>query len=182
MEEQAGRTRRFRKRRFKRVPWMPRPVKALWDQAAEEERKAAHETATTILEWWVGRVGKGEAAARLEVPPLRLWQLSQRALAGMLAGLLKQPRWRRTEGQPMDPEDDPKALRRRIAKLERELALTEELVKILREYPANRERTDLPEDPEEKPIARKRRRAATSAGAAKADRGVAPEAGPAPAR
>jgi hypothetical protein len=182
MEERAGRARRFRKRRFKRVPWMPRPVKALWDLAAEEERKAAHETAATILEWWTGRAKKGEAAARLKVPPLRLWQLSQRALAGMVAGLLRQPRWRRTEGQAMDPADDPKALRRRIKELERELALTEELVSILRGYPANRGRTDLPGDAEEKPIARKRRRAAPSAGAAKADRAVAPEAGPAPGR
>jgi hypothetical protein len=82
----------------------------------------------------------------------------------------------------MDPADDPRALRRRIGELERELALTEELVSILRGYPANRERTDLPGDAEEKPMARKRRRAAPPAGAAKADRAVAPEAGPAPAR
>src|SRR5262245_45860626 len=116
-EEAAPRTRRSRKRRFRRVPRMPVPVRALWDRASEEERKRAHETCSQILELWLGKATKAEAAERLKVPPLRVWQLSQQALAGMVAGLLKQPRPRR--GADPSAEETP-ALRRRLLQLERE--------------------------------------------------------------
>ena len=79
--EPMPRTRRFKKRRFKKVPRMPVPVRALWEAATEEERKRAHETCALILELWVGKATKAEAAERLKVPPLRVWQLSQQALA-----------------------------------------------------------------------------------------------------
>jgi len=133
--EAAPRTRRFRKRRFRRVPRMPVPVRALWEGATEEERKRAHETCATILELWVGKATKAEAAARLKVPPLRVWQLSQQALAGMVAGLLKQPRARR--GAERGP-DEPTALRKRLAQLERETQARDSLIALLRELPAHR--------------------------------------------
>ena len=89
------RKRRGRKSANFRVPkTMPISVRALWEQATEEEQKLAHQTCATILEYWLGRASKAEAMKRLELPALRVWQLSQQALSGMLAGLLKQPRTR----------------------------------------------------------------------------------------
>jgi hypothetical protein len=163
--EAAPRTRRFRKRRFRRVPRMPVPVRALWEQATEEERKRAHETCAQILELWVGKSTKAEAAARLKVAPLRVWQLSQQALAGMVAGLLKQPRSRR--GAERGP-DEPTALRKRLSQLEREAQAKDSLIALLRELPAHRE-TPREEGAGSKRHARGRRRttgrAGTNAGA-----------------
>jgi len=136
---QLKRRRRFRKRsRFKVPKIMPVPVRALWNLATEEERKRAHRTCASILEYWLGRRSKTEVMARLELPALRVWQLSQQALAGMLAGLLKQPRTRGRPAMPRDPESDPKLLRKRIEQLERELNLAQDVIKLLREFPGNR--------------------------------------------
>ena len=90
-----------------------------------------------ILETWVGRMGRPEAARALGITPLRLWQLSQRALAGMLAGLVTQPRHRGRVAMA-DPEQDPKALKKRIAQLEKELSVATDLIAILREMPTHR--------------------------------------------
>lgn len=139
-DETVKRPRRKRAGR-KRVKFssFPRPapsVKALWSQASEEERKRAHQLCMAILEYWVGRTTKEDLAERLEVPPLRIWQLSQQALSGMLAGLLRQPRRRATVGlPPADPETDPKPLRLQIAELEKKLARTEDLVRVLKHLP-----------------------------------------------
>ena len=89
------RKRSGRKRSSFRVPPKPaRPVRALWEQATQEEREKAHTTCMAILEYWLGKKSKEEVASGLSVTPLRVWQLSQQALSGMLAGLLKQPRTR----------------------------------------------------------------------------------------
>jgi len=71
------------------------------------------------------------------VPLLRVWQLSQQAVSGMLAGLLKQPRRRSRVPLPPDlpASEDPRALKRRIAELERRLRNTEDLVRVLRTAP-----------------------------------------------
>jgi len=74
------------------VPW---PVRALWRAASEEEKARAHKAAVTMLEAWLGKTPREEAAARIGVRPLRFWQLSQQAVAGMVAGLLKQPKARK---------------------------------------------------------------------------------------
>ena len=58
------------------------------------------------------------------------------ALSGMVAGLLKQPKTMPKEGLP--PEEDPATLKRRIADLEKETRVLLELVRILRELPANK--------------------------------------------
>mgnify|MGYP006969410600 CR=1 FL=1 len=136
--EAPKRTRRFRKRaRFSKVPRMPVPVKALCASASEEDRKRAHETCVVMLENWVGRIGRCEAAERLKVPPLRVWQLSQQAVAGMVAGLLKQPRPRK--GGPGAEPEEPRSLKRRIAQLETALKLSQDLLGLLGELPAHRE-------------------------------------------
>lgn len=152
--EAAPRARRFRKRRFSRVPRMPVPVKALWERATEEERKRAHETCALLLELWLGKATRAEAAARLKVAPLRLWQMSQQALAGMVAGCLRQPRAR---GKGADPgADEPTALRRRLLELEREAQAKDSLIALLREMPAHRA-TPREEGAGGKPHARGRR-------------------------
>lgn len=130
-------TRRFRKRRFRRVPRMPVPVKALWERASEEERRRAHETCSLLLELWLGRATRAEAAARLKVPPLRLWQISQQALAGMVAGCLRQPRARGKAAE--SGADEPTALRKRLLELEREAQAKDSLITLLKEMPAHRE-------------------------------------------
>ena len=139
-EEPLQRGRR-RKRRTLRMPGrIAVPVRALWEQASEEERTRAHRTGAAILEYWLGRVTKQEVAQRLELPPLRIWQLSQQAISGMLAGLLVQPRKRGATAMPRDPEDDPKVLRKHIARLEKQLEVARQLIDLLRELPSNRGR------------------------------------------
>ena len=116
---------------------MPVPVRALWERATEEERKRAHETCTLLLELWLGRATRAEAAERLKVPPLRLWQMSQQALAGMVAGCLRQPRARGKGAEP--GADEPTALRKRLLELEREAQARDSLIALLKEMPAHRE-------------------------------------------
>ena len=146
------RVRRGRKRtNFKKVPRMVYPVRALWDAASEEDRTRAHHTCVAILEMWLGKTSKAEIAERLELPPLRIWQLSQRALSGMLAALVHQPRTRLRKGAVMSeekPEEEVKALRRRIVELEKRLKLSEELNELLRQLPSKRSQ---PAPPKRKP-------------------------------
>lgn len=91
-----------------------------------------------MLAYWLGKIGKSEAAAQLQVNELRVWQLSQQALAGMAAGLLKQPRTRVRPSPIRDPQEDPTMLKRRIAVLERDLTAATRLVELLKELPAHR--------------------------------------------
>ena len=126
------------KRKTRVVPKMPVPVKALWEGASEVEQQRAHATSGVILAYWLGQMNKQEAAAQLGVKPLRIWQLSQQALAGMVAGLLKQPRKRRSTMAALPPEEDPKVLQKRIAELERELEIARDVIELLRDLPANR--------------------------------------------
>ena len=117
-------------------------VRPLWDQASDEERGQAHRYAMAILESWTGRTSWVEVARKLGLPPVRVHQLSQQAVSGMLAGLLKQPRTRRKRGDPQSPpvapEDDPALLRKRIKTLETKLSRTEDLVRVLQEFPWHR--------------------------------------------
>ncbi len=117
-------------------------VRPLWEQASDEERAQAHRYAMAILESWTGRASWGEIAQRLDLPPVRVHQLSQQAVSGMLAGLLKQPRARRKWNDPplppLEPEQDPVLLRKRIRSLETKLERTEDLVRVLQEFPWHR--------------------------------------------
>jgi hypothetical protein len=168
-----------RKRRKLHVPQrMAVPVRALWEHATEEDRTRAHRAGAAILEYWLGRVTKQEVAERLELPPLRIWQLSQQAISGMLAGLLVQPRKRGASPMPRDPEDDPKVLRKQIARLEEELEVAQQLIELLRELPSNRKR-ELPTDSttRSRPIYRPTKRKARKA-TGKKKRGTGTEALP----
>jgi hypothetical protein len=139
IEHEAPRERTRRKRtRFKSLPKPAVAVRSLWEQASEEEKARAHGLSMAILEYWLGKATKGEIARRLELPALRVWQLSQQALSGMLAGLLRQPKRRRRGPAalvPLNPEEDPALLRKRILELERKLSRTEDLVRVLRDLP-----------------------------------------------
>jgi hypothetical protein len=132
------RKRRRRQARFKMPPRVALPVRGLWESAGEEEQKKAHQAGVAILELWLGQTTRQEVAERLQVPPLRVWQLSQQALSGLVAGLLKQPKVRaKTMGLPL--EERPWKLKGEITKLEREVESLKSLVRLLRDLPANRE-------------------------------------------
>jgi len=129
-------------RRGFKISTPPYPVRALWEMASEEERKKAHELGALLLEHWLGRLSKKELGEKIGQPPLRVWQLSQQALAGLVVGLLKQPK-KPPKGTPppssLLPEDNPKQLRAQVLELQRQKQVLEELVEILKDLPANRE-------------------------------------------
>lgn len=132
-----GRTRTGKKRlRFQAPLQMPPGVRELWRAAPSEEQAAAHQTCVEILSMWLGKKRKEEIAERLSIPPVRVWQLSQQALSGMLAGLLKQPRRRRwVEVAMAKSEDDPRALQKKIAQLEQRLRNQDDLIRLLAQLP-----------------------------------------------
>ena len=136
------RRRRTGKKRLKFAPpqIFPRGVRELWTAASREEQEQAHRSCTQILSMWLGKRRREEVSLELSIPPLRVWQLSQQALAGMLAGLLHQPRpRRRQEETTMDPiKNDLRAQAKRIAELERLLADREDLIRLLSSLPKPR--------------------------------------------
>lgn len=142
--EPTRRTRAGRKRAsFRRLPPPAPSVRGLWLRTSDEERAKAHRLCMEILEYWLGRASKEEIAERLETSPLRVWQLSQQALSGMLVGLLRVPRSRgKLEEGPALPGSDTTSLRQRIAGLEKKLARTEDLVRVLKHLPWERGSAD----------------------------------------
>jgi len=102
-----------------------------------EEQTKAHRTCIQILTLWLGKRRREEVASELSLPPLRVWQLSQQALAGMLAGLLHQPRPRRRSVEAMmkTADDDVSALKKRLAEQERHIANLEDLVRLFTSLP-----------------------------------------------
>lgn len=139
-EEPRPKRRRVRTGRkrtdFKTRPKPAWPVRGLWESAPQAQKDEAHRACMLILEYWLGKKTKSAVAAELSVKPLRVWQLSQQALSGMLAGLLAQPRRRVGreifEGREGESRE---ALKRRISALEKELLRTEDLVRVLRTAP-----------------------------------------------
>lgn len=118
---------------------MPLPVRALWASASPEAQIRAHLSATAILRTWLGKATREEAARDLGLSPLRFWQLSQQAVAGLVAGLLKQPRFRGGGGPAADVvEESAGVLRRRITALEKELDGAKRLIALLKELPTPR--------------------------------------------
>lgn len=140
--KEAKKRRTAKHRKGFKISTPPYPVRALWEMASEEERKKAHELGALLLEHWLGRMSKKELGEKIGQPPLRVWQLSQQALAGLVVGLLKQPK-RPPKGTPppstLLPEDNPQQLRAQILELHRQKQVLEELVEILKDLPANRE-------------------------------------------
>jgi hypothetical protein len=143
-EAQKGEKRRNSKgrvrRKFKFPVKVAVPVRALWEASSPQEKEKAHQTGAVLLEYWMGRIKKEEAAQKLGIPPLRVWQLSQQALAGLAAGLVKQPKTGKKKlREALPSEEDPKQLNKKIQGLEKDLELMSELVKLLRDLPGNRE-------------------------------------------
>ena len=138
-QARAPRTRRGKKRLVFQPPQkVPTSVRALWESASTEERTKAHQTCVGVLSMWLGRKTRAQVASELGLPPLRVWQLSQAAVSGMLAGLLKQPRGRKKSLTTMQSagEEDPRALRKRISELEAENRALKELLEVLQNLPA----------------------------------------------
>lgn len=139
--KRRGKGRRKRSFSMSTPPW---PVRSLWETASEEERQKAHQLGALLLELWLGRISRKELGEKIGVPPLRVWQLSQQALAGMVVGLLKQPK-RPPKGAALPssllPQDNPKLLRAQLEEERRQKQVLEELVDILKDLPANREQS-----------------------------------------
>jgi hypothetical protein len=116
------------------------PVRAIWELATETERQEAHKTGVLMLEHWLGRMTRRDLGTKLNLPPLRVWQMSQQALAGMVVGLMAQPK-RPPKGTPMATEkkiekDELKTLRKRVADLEQDNRVLKELLDLLKDMPA----------------------------------------------
>ncbi len=133
------RPRRGLKRTSFQVPKaMTRPVRALWQSASMEEQERAHRTAQVVLRTWLGKTKREDGARELGLSAVRLWQLSQQAVCGMVVGCLRQPRFRPRAGETTPAEESVGVLRKRIADLERELGAARRLNEVLREFPAHR--------------------------------------------
>jgi hypothetical protein len=112
----------------------PRGVRELWTSASLEEQTQAHRVCTQILALWLGKRRREEVALELSIPGLRVWQLSQQALAGMLAGLLHQPKARRAKQESStmeESQDNPQRVKKRIAELEKQVADQQELIRLI---------------------------------------------------
>src|SRR5262245_27840220 len=155
------RKRRGKKRLvFQVPPKVPSSVRFLWESASVEEKAKAHEMCVAVLSMWLGRKSRMQVAEELELPPLRVWQLSQAAVSGMLAGLLKQPRGRGKRLTTMQSagEEDPRALKKRISELEAENRALKDLLEVLKNLPSVVERPAQP--PRKKPEKHRGKRAA----------------------
>ena len=119
------------------------PIKAIWASASEEERQKARSLASELLGYWLGHETKAEISRRLGIPPIRVWQMSQRALSGMVTALLRPPEGRRGAAPLLSPEV--KELRRRVAELEAETSSQRRLIELLRTLPGPTAR-DLPQE------------------------------------
>lgn len=118
-------------------PW---PVRAIWELAPETERQEAHKTGVLMLEHWLGRMTRKELGTKLNLPPLRVWQMSQQALAGMVVALMVQPK-RPPRGTPMPNQnkiqdrDELKTLRKRVTELEQDNRVLKELLDLMKDMP-----------------------------------------------
>ena len=163
----------------------PSSVRALWENASPEEKARAHTTCVAVLSMWLGRKSRSQVAAELSLPPLRVWQLSQAALAGMLAGLLKQPRGRGL-GASTPSEEDPRVLKKRIVALEQENETLRTLVEVLKALPSARESSAPRQRTKKKPQEKKRGKKREPSAARRSDEAAggtsAPETGETPQR
>jgi hypothetical protein len=114
------------------------PVRALWQAASEEERRLAHTTASAILRTWLGKATRDEVAKELSLSAVRVWQLSQQAVCGLVVGCLRQPRFRGRPPQRLS-EEGVSELRKKIALLEREQDASRRLIELLRAMPGQPE-------------------------------------------
>jgi len=182
VSEPKRRRRTGKKRlRFEVPQQMPPGVRELWRAAPSEAQQKAHLTCVEILAMWLGRKQREEVARALSIPPLRVWQLSQQALAGMMAGLLHQPRARRRrslEATMAEQEEDPSALRKQLAQKDKRIAEQEELIRLLTELPKLRSESPKSDGPTSAAAKTRARRATpkAEAGAGDVDGAAAPRA------
>jgi hypothetical protein len=124
-----------------RMDTPPYPVRAIWELAPETERQEAHKLGVLMLEHWLGRMTRKQLGEKLDLPALRVWQLSQQALAGMVVGLMAQPK-RPPKGTPMPGEskqsekDELKALRKENHNLREDNRVLKELLEVLKDMPS----------------------------------------------
>lgn len=119
-----------------RTSFPPIPVRGLWDAANEEERGQAKVLAVKIMETWLGMKSKIDVTRELNLRPIRFWQLSNQAMAGMLAGLLTQPRTRlKPKENGMTEREEINMLRKMVRELERKVMVQEKLIEILKTMP-----------------------------------------------
>jgi hypothetical protein len=110
----------------------------LWDQATQDEQKAAKQIAMTILESWVGIKTKSEAARSLSMRPVRFWQMSNQAMTGMMSGCLTQPRVRKKKGVEMEKATEAKVildLQKQVRMLKKKIEDQEFLIDVMRTMP-----------------------------------------------
>jgi hypothetical protein len=117
----------------------PYPVRAIWELAQETERQEAHKMGILMLEHWLGRMTRKQLGEQLQLPPLRVWQMSQQALAGMVVGLMAQPK-RPPKGTPMQgpmktDREEMKALKKENQALKDENRVLQELLDVLKDMP-----------------------------------------------
>lgn len=131
----AGTTSRPRRRRRTVDSFLRpvQPIKAIWTAASEEERQKARALAAELLGYWLGHETKADLSRRLGIPPIRVWQMSQRALSGMVTALLRPPEGRRGAAPRLPPEV--KELRARVAELEAETSSQRRLIELFRTLP-----------------------------------------------
>ena len=113
------------------------PLRAMWEQAKAEDQNQAQKASMVIMEYWLGRLTKTEAAAKLEMKPIRVWQLSQQAILGMSTGLLTRPRFRKADYMKAD-EQKIKELEKKIKKLEKVIETQKKLIEVLKTLPGNK--------------------------------------------
>jgi hypothetical protein len=111
------------------------PIRGLWDQASVEDQSKAREISQVMMEYWIGRLSKKEATEKLGMRPVRFWQMSQQAVAGMTAGLLTQPRYRNNS---FLPSDETAKLGKKIEELELILSTQQKLIEILKSLPGQK--------------------------------------------
>lgn len=131
--ETTKRTRRSKKHLKFKSPDRPAPaIREIWDRASAREKEEAHKTAVAILETWLGRATRREAAQRLGIPAVRLHQLSQLATSGLMAGLLKQPKARK---RVREAPDEVLVLKKTCEQLQKENDEFKRLLSVLRDLP-----------------------------------------------
>src|ERR1700733_5231268 len=111
------------------------PVRGLWEKASEDQRQKARENAKVIMEYWMGRISRSQAITKVEMRPVRFWQLTQQAIAGMTAGLLTQPRFRKGEFVGKNEQQEIKKLNAKIRELELTVATQQKLIEIFKSIP-----------------------------------------------
>lgn len=159
-----------------RMDTPPYPVRAIWELAPETERQEAHKMGVLMLEHWLGRMTRKQLGEKLDLPALRVWQLSQQALAGMVVGLMAQPK-RPPKGTPMPSQtkqaekDELKTLRKRVADLEQDNRVLKELLEVLKDMPSQ------PAEPKALP-GKKIKQSKTHPNFLGQDRSLAPESKP----